>query len=91
MWLCEDHPLSIDTFLPLLQVLSFSSKQIRKLEQAIGRYNLPKGGFPLKAEVPIYMIIEATFSFRNLQFGKLAEDVFKVDQQVNDRKRETLK
>ena len=32
MWLCQDHPLSIETFLPLLQVLSFSSKQIRKLE-----------------------------------------------------------
>jgi len=26
IWLCKDYPLSLDSFLPLLQVLSFSSK-----------------------------------------------------------------
>lgn len=61
IWLCQDHPLSIETFLPLLQVLSFSSKQIRKLEQAIDRYDLPRDRFPLKAKVPVFMLVEATF------------------------------
>lgn len=31
IWSSLEHPLSIETFLPLLHVLSFSSKQIRKL------------------------------------------------------------
>ena len=31
IWASQEHPLSIETFLPLLHVLSFSSKQIRKL------------------------------------------------------------
>ena len=68
--------------MPLLQVLSFSSKQIRKLEQAIARYDLPRDMFPLKAKVPIFMLIEATFCFKNLRFGSQPDEVFKIDEKV---------
>jgi hypothetical protein len=33
IWASNEHPLSIGTFLPLLNVLSFSSKQVRKLSK----------------------------------------------------------
>jgi hypothetical protein len=33
IWASSEHPLSIGTFLPLLNVLSFSSKQVRKLSK----------------------------------------------------------
>ena len=41
IWLCKDHPLSIESFLPLLQVLSFSSKQIAKFKDYLTKYHLP--------------------------------------------------
>ena len=40
-----------------------AAKQIRKLEQALNRYQLPKDKFPLRARVPLFMTMEATFSF----------------------------
>lgn len=66
LWLCKSHPLSFETFLPLLQLLSFSSKQLRKLNQAIERFELPKDRFPIRARVPIFMLVDATFTFQNL-------------------------
>ena len=91
IWLCQDHPLSIETFLPLLQVLSFSSKQIRKLEQSIARFDLPRDRFPLKAKVPVFMLVEATFQFQNLQFGVQPQTVFNVDERVMEKKRESMR
>jgi hypothetical protein len=62
IWLCKEHPLSIESFLPLLQVLSFSSKQIAKFKDYITKYHLPDGSFPLKAKIPIFFTMKAAFS-----------------------------
>ena len=62
VWLSKEHPLSIDSFLPLLQVLSFSSKQIAKFKDYIKKYQLPQGSFPLKAKIPIFFTMKAAFS-----------------------------
>lgn len=38
VWASSEHPLSISTFLPLLNVLSFSSKQVRKLCKSLKEF-----------------------------------------------------
>jgi hypothetical protein len=62
LWICNNHPLSLDSFLPLLHVLSFSSKQIAKFKDYLDKYQLPKGSFPLKAKVPLFLTMKAAFS-----------------------------
>jgi hypothetical protein len=69
IWASDEHPLSIGTFLPLLNVLSFSSKQVRKLSKYLTQYQLPQETFPISARVPLFMTMEATFNFKNLKFS----------------------
>lgn len=87
IWASNEHPLSIGTFLPLLHVLSFSSKQIRKLSQYLTRYQLPKESFPLSARVPLFMTMEATFNFKNLKFSAPALTLFEIDEVVENERR----
>ena len=37
LWLVKDHPLNLDRLLPLLHILSFCSKQIRKLTEYLSK------------------------------------------------------
>jgi hypothetical protein len=62
IWICQNHPLSLDSFFPLLHVLSFSSKQIAKFKDYLDKYQLPKGSFPLKAKVPLFLTMKVAFS-----------------------------
>lgn len=77
------HPLSLESFLPLLEVLSFSSKQIAKLKDYLIKYQLPKGSFPLKAKVPLFLTMKATFALQNLTFdvSDFASNMFTVDEE----------
>lgn len=68
MWLASHHPLKMETFLPLLHVLSFSSKQVRKLSKYLMKYSLPKDAFPMRVKLPLFFFMEATFHFENLVF-----------------------
>ena len=62
IWLSKSHPISLDSFYPLLHVLAFSSKQIAKFKDFLVKYQLPKGSFPLKAKVPLFFTMKASFS-----------------------------
>ena len=62
IWISKQHPLSLDSFLPLLHVLSFCSKQIAKFNDFLVKYQLPPGSFPLKAKVPLFLTMNAAFS-----------------------------
>lgn len=90
----------METFLPLLHVLSFSSKQVRKLSQYLLKYQLPKEKFPLRAKIPLFFFMDATFHFENLvftsrrrlmhQFSEIPvieqdpADIFKIDQRIEE-------
>lgn len=98
LWLANNHPLNIETFLPLLHVLSFSSKQVRKLSRYLQKYQLPKDKFPLRAKIPLFFFMEATFHFENLIFTgdkpskgyatiKQSEDIFLIDQKVQEKRK----
>jgi hypothetical protein len=73
LWLANKHPLTIETFLPLLHVLSFSSKQVRKLSKYLMKYKLPQEKFPMRAKIPLFFFMEATFHFENLVFTQPKE------------------
>ena len=83
LWLSTTHPLSLASFLPLLEVLSFSSKQISKFKDHLVKYQLPKGSFPLKAKVPLFLTMKAAFSLTNLSFdtSDFAPNLFTVDEE----------
>ena len=85
IWICQNHPLSLDSFFPLLHVLSFSSKQIAKFKDYLERYQLPKGSFPLKAKVPLFLTMKAAFSLQNLTFDTSDFDkkLFTIDEEYN--------
>ena len=38
IWLSKSHPISLDSFYPLLHVLAFSSKQIAKFKDFLVKY-----------------------------------------------------
>ena len=82
IWISKQHPLSLDSFLPLLEILSFSSKQIAKFKEYILKYQLPKGAFPLKAKVPLFLTMKAAFSLQNLSFtSEFPAKFFTVDEE----------
>lgn len=64
-------------------MLSFSSKQISKFKDFLIKYQLPKGSFPLKAKVPLFMTMKAAFSLTNLSFdtSDFAPNLFTVDEE----------
>lgn len=87
VWASHEHPLSISTFLPLLNVLSFSSKQVRKLCKYLTQYQLPHDSFPVSASVPLFLSMEANFNFRNLKFTAPPPALFDIDQVVEKEQR----
>ena len=64
-------------------MLSFSSKQIAKFKDYLIKYQLPKGSFPLKAKVPLFLSMKAAFSLSNLSFdiSDFAPNLFTVDEE----------
>jgi len=69
IWLSKTYPITMEAFFPLLHVLSFSSKQIAKFRDYLHRYQIPKNTFPLKAKVPLFMTMKATFQLCHLVIG----------------------
>ena len=66
LWLSKTYPFDIEAFLPLIHILSFCSKQIRQFNKFLIKYPLPKSSFPVEARIPLFMTMEAVFSFKNL-------------------------
>lgn len=83
IWLSKQHPLSLNSFFPLLHVLSFCSKQIAKLNDFLVKYQLPQGSFPLKAKVPLFLTMNAAFSLQNLTFdtSSFESNLFTIDEE----------
>lgn len=89
VWLSKNYPISTESFFPLLHVLSFSSKQIAKFKDYLLRYQLPDNSFPLKAKVPLFMTMKATFFLRNLSFDTSEfeeKKLFTVDEEYFEQR-----
>ncbi len=47
------------------------------------RYQLPKGSFPLKAKVPLFLSMKASFAMTNLSFDteSFPPNLFTIDEE----------
>ena len=71
VWICKHFPISIDQFLPLLDIISDANPNISKLKQFIKSLPTSKSSnneFPLKVICPIFYTVKAQVNFANLSF-----------------------
>lgn len=92
LWLSKTYPFNIDQFLPLIHVLSFCSKQIRQFNKFLLKYQLPHSHecFPIEARIPLFMTMEAVFSFKNIQMNFNDKSVFEIDKEVSVKQQENM-
>ena len=71
--------------MPLITVLSFCSKQIRQFNKFLIKYPLPEQHicFPVEARIPLFMTMEAVFSFKNVDLTFKDSSVFEIDKEVS--------
>mmetsp|Transcript_1969 Transcript_1969/g.2925 ORF Transcript_1969/g.2925 Transcript_1969/m.2925 type:complete len:129 (-) Transcript_1969:2650-3036(-) len=65
-------------------MLSFCSKQIREFNKFLQKYELPNCSktFPVEARIPLFMTMEAVFSFKNVVIGFNDPSVFTIDKEI---------
>lgn len=78
--------------MPLIHVLSFCSKQIRQFNKFLLKYQLPFSHecFPIEARIPLFMTMEAVFSFKNIQMKFNDPKVFQIDKEVSVKQQENM-
>jgi len=66
-------------------MLSFCSKQIRQFNKFLQKYQLPDSdsSFPVEARIPLFMTMEAVFSFKNINLNFKDPSVFMIDKEVS--------
>lgn len=65
LWLSENHPLSLqEQVLPIIDLMAISNAHFAKLRDFI-TLQLP-AGFPVKIEIPLFHVINASVTFGNL-------------------------
>ena len=77
-WISNDFPLKMTEFLPLIHILSFSSKKFAELESTISQKFLPFNGFPLKIAFPIGLNFHALLTLINFSLENPSNEEFNV-------------
>ena len=54
------------------------------------KYPLPKNYFPIEARIPLFMTMEAVFSFKNLDMKFKDSSVFEIDKVVAAIQKENM-
>ncbi|KAG8080386.1 hypothetical protein GUJ93_ZPchr0007g4505 [Zizania palustris] len=62
VWLTEDFPLSVDEFLPLLDILSSRVRAVRRLRELLTT-KFPPGTFPVKVAIPVVPTVRVVITF----------------------------
>lgn len=72
----ENFPITVDTLLPIIELLSPSARHFKKLEDIL-KLKMPEGRFPVKIQLPIVPTVSAIVSI-----GKYREDndEMKIDE-----------
>ena len=69
IYMCENFPLNLDHFFPILDILSNVSPHINRLKGFLEKtLSADKSVFPIKAEIPILLSISAILSMRHFSF-----------------------
>jgi hypothetical protein len=83
-WLCQNFPLQLKYFMPLLSMLTTVSKKAQKLKEFFEASSiLNNTGFPVKAIIPILLTIKATLNFEEVNLGPLSPDLFSIPFEPN--------
>ena len=68
MWLSDENPVDIKSqLLPLLDLVSLENQHLNKIKEYLS-LNLPSGGL-MKIEIPLFNLITATVTCRNIKTG----------------------
>ncbi|KAE8771866.1 ankyrin repeat domain-containing protein 13C-like [Hordeum vulgare] len=62
VWLTEDFPLSVDEFLPLLDILATRVRAVRRLRELLTT-KFPTGTFPVKVAIPVVPTVRVVITF----------------------------
>uniref|UniRef100_J3MLA1 Ankyrin repeat domain-containing protein n=1 Tax=Oryza brachyantha TaxID=4533 RepID=J3MLA1_ORYBR len=62
VWLTEDFPLSVDEFLPLLDILASRVRAVRRLRELLTT-KFPPGTFPVKVAIPVVPTVRVVITF----------------------------
>lgn len=69
IYMCDNFPLNMDHFLPILDILSNVSPHIGRLKGFLERtLSINKQSFPLKAYIPIFFSLNAILSMKDFKF-----------------------
>ena len=80
-WLSKDFPLTLQHFIPLIHILSFSSSQFSELENAISKRFLPFKSFPLKISFPLGLSFHALLSISSFSLKNPKKNEFDIPYQ----------
>ena len=90
-WLSKDFPLTLQHFIPLIHVLSFSSSQFSELENAISKRFLPFKSFPLKISFPLGLSFHALLTISSFSLKNPKINEFYVPYQNLNNSEEIIK
>ncbi|TVU38929.1 hypothetical protein EJB05_12326, partial [Eragrostis curvula] len=62
VWLTEDFPLTVDEFLPLLDILASRVRAVRRLRELLTT-KFPPGTFPVKVAIPVVPTVRVVITF----------------------------
>ncbi|CAG9323855.1 unnamed protein product [Blepharisma stoltei] len=80
---CESYPLSLKSFVPLLDLLTTVSKKANKLKPFLSHSMLSEIGFPVKAIIPIYASVKVIVTFESVLIAPPEDSLFEVDLTTN--------
>ena len=86
VWLCNDFPLTLRHFLPLIHILSFASDDFSQLEHTISQKLLPFESFPLKISFPLGMSFHALLSIVSFTLENPPCNAFDINYLISDAK-----
>ena len=86
VWLCNDFPLTLRHFLPLIHILSFASGDFSQLEHTISQKLLPFESFPLKISFPLGMSFHALLSIVSFTLENPPCNAFDINYLISDAK-----
>lgn len=84
VWLCNDFPLTLRHFLPLIHILSFASGDFSQLEHTIAQKLLPFESFPLKISFPLGMSFHALLSIVSFTLENPPSNEFDINYLISD-------
>lgn len=84
IWSCQEYPISLKQFLPLLELLAKLSKKANKLRDFFRKSSLLEQiVFPIKAKVPLFLSVKAAVRFEDLSLKELPSSVFDIKYAVS--------